>query len=93
MSRLGTTLIPMDTTEAVARQVSVEIKAAMLAAGISQRDLAAKTTIPLVTLNRRLTGAGKPFDLIELASIADVLGLGLTELVLRAERSASRAAA
>ena len=83
----------MDTSEAVARQVSAEIKAAMLAAGISQRDLAAKTAIPLVTLNRRLTGGSKPFDLVELASIADVLGLSLTELVLRAERATSRAAA
>lgn len=83
----------MDTPEAVARQVAVEIKAAMASAGLSQREVADATNIPLVTLNRRLTGSGKPFDFGEVSAITAVLGISLTELVLRAERSLSRAAA
>ena len=91
MSRLGTKLIPMETHEALARQIADEVRAAMARAGISQRDLADRTGLPLVTLSRRLTGKGKPFDVGELALIADVLGLSLVELAIRAERASARA--
>lgn len=81
----------METHEALARQMAGEVRAAMGHAGISQRDLAATTGLPLVTLSRRLTGKGKPFDIGELALIADTLGLSLVELAIRAERSLTRA--
>lgn len=92
MSRLVTTVIHMDTPESIARQVSAEIRAAMKLAGMSQRDMAAKTGIPLVTLGRRLTG-GKPFDIAELAAVASTLNIGVVDLMLRAERASSKAAA
>lgn len=79
------------TPEALARQVLAEIRQAMKAAGISQRDIAKATGIPLVTLNRRLVGTGKPMDLSEVAAIAAVLGLSLTEVALRAERALGQA--
>ena len=78
----------MDTTTAgLPRQITAQIREAMAAAGVSQRELATRTGLPLVTLNRRLTGTGKPFDLQELLSITATLGLSLTDVVLRAERA------
>lgn len=93
MSQMVTTVSRMDTSESIARQVAVELRAAMASAGVSQRDMAAETGIPLVTLSRRLTGTGKGFTLDEVAMVASVLGLGLTEVVLRAERAMRSAAA
>lgn len=93
MYQSDTRVSRMDTPEAIARQVSIEIKAAMDLARLSQREVAEATQIPLVTLNRRLSGTGKPFDFGEVGAIAGVLGLSVTELVLRAERNAGRAAA
>lgn len=93
MSRLVSTVIHMETPESIARQVAIEIEAARKAAGVSQRDLSEATAIPLVTLNRRLTGAGKPFTFTEVAAIAQRLGTTVTEIALRAERNAGRDAA
>lgn len=93
MSQMVTTVIPMDTPEALSRQIATEVRTAMETAGLSQRDVADATTIPLVTLNRRLVGGGKPFDLVELANVAGVLKLSVTELVLRAERNLTKVAA
>ena len=87
MSRMGTTVIPMDTAQTFSRQVAVEIRAAMASRGLSQRDVAEATLIPLVTLNRRLLGDGKAFTVSEIASIAELLGVSVTELMLRAERA------
>ena len=85
MFRLGTTVIRMDTPIALGRAITAEIRAGMESAGISQRDMAEATTIPLVTLNRRLTGNGKALDMAELAAIAEVLGTSVTDLIVRAE--------
>ena len=93
MSRLVSKVVHMDTPEAVARQVAVEVEAARVAAKVTQRDLAEATGIPLVTLNRRLTGQGKPFTFAEVASIATALGTTITEIALRAERNVGRVAA
>ena len=93
MSRLGTTVSTMDTSEAIARQITAELRAALESAGLSQREAAAATGIPLVTLNRRLSGQHKTFDLVEVAALAELVGLGLTDLVLRAERNLIKAAA
>lgn len=93
MSRLVSTLIRMDTPEALARQVALEVEAARKAAGISQRALSETTGIPLVTLNRRLTGQGKPFTFAEVAAVAAALGTTLTDISLRAERNVGRTAA
>lgn len=93
MSRMDTTVITMDTNEALARRIADEVRAAMADKRISQRDLAQATGLPLVTLNRRLTGVSKPFDVEELARVAGALGLSVVEIVLRAERAALRPAA
>ena len=77
----------METPEPLIRQIAEEIKSAMLTAGMSQRALADATGLPLVTLSRRLTGAGKPFDLAELALVAAAVNLSLVELIMRAERT------
>lgn len=93
MPRMGTKVAAMDTSEALARQIAIEVRDAMSAAGISQRDMASRSGIPLVTLSRRLVGGHKPFDLAEVAVVAGVMGLSLTELVLRAERNLPKAVA
>jgi len=59
---------------------------------MSQRDLAERTGIPLVTLNRRLT-ARTSFTVTELAAIAEALGdVSVTDWFLKAERMRSAAA-
>lgn len=93
MYQSDTRLVLMDAPIAVAQQLAAEVRAAMSSRNISQRDLAARTGVPLVTLNRRLTGQGKPFDIAELVAIAEVLDLSLVELTIRAERALTRAAA
>lgn len=94
MSRMGTTVVHMETNPpAVLRQITAEIRGAMQAAGVSQRELSARTGLPLVTLSRRLVGSGKPWDLNELLAVAAALDLSLAELVIRAERAALTAPA
>ena len=87
MFRMSTTMFRMTSPEAKSRRLSQAIKEAASAASISQRDLADRTGIPLVTLNRKLNHT-TPFNAVELGAISEVLGLSLTELALRAERNA-----
>lgn len=93
MNRLGSILNRMENTEALDRQLTVEVREAMKAAGLSHRDMSGITGIPLVTLSRRLSAQGKGFTVAEVLDIADALGLSLVELAIRAERSLSRTAA
>ena len=72
---------PDHITEGLARVVSEAIKAD----GKSQRQVADATGIPLVTLNRRLTGRAA-FTVVELASIAKVLDISVVDMFLRVER-------
>ena len=91
MSRLTTKVLHMNTdriTKALAQVVSAAIKAD----GQTQRKIAEATGIPLVTLNRRLTGQSA-FNVVELASIAKVLDLSIVEFFLRVERMATANAA
>lgn len=83
----------MDSTEALDRQLTAEVAAAAKTAGVSQRELAARTGIPLVTLTRRLGGHGKGFTVSELVAVCAALDLSLTEVALRAERAVPRAVA
>lgn len=83
----------MDSSPALDRQITAEVQAAVATAGLSQRELALKSGIPLATLARRLSGMGKGFTVSEVIAVADVLGISLVELALRAERSAARTAA
>lgn len=58
------------------------------AARVSQREAAERTGIPLVTLNRRLTGRGRDWLIPEMAALRDVVGATLVEMVQRAEQIA-----
>lgn len=75
----------MNTPEATSARLTAAVADAVKASGLSQRTLAEKCGIPLVTLNRRLTGRN-PFTVVEVAAIADALGTSLLDLAVRAER-------
>lgn len=75
----------MNTPEATSARLTAAVADAMKTAGVSQRSMSDRCGIPLVTLNRRLTGR-TAFTVVEVAAIAGQLGLSLVELALRAER-------
>ena len=85
MFRLTTNLLRMNTPEATSARLTAVVADAMKTSGLSQRVMSERCGIPLVTLNRRLTGRNA-FTIVELAAIADVLGISIVELALRAER-------
>lgn len=93
MSQMGTSIIRMDTAAAAAAQIPGVVRAAMDTVGMTQRELADATQIPLATLSRRLTDGGRAFDLAELSAVAGALRTTLTEIVLQAERAAMERAA
>lgn len=57
-------------------------------AGLSLRQVAHEAHIPLTTLHRRLA-AESPFLVTELGYIAGLLGIPVSELILRAEGAAA----
>ena len=85
MFRLTTNVLRMNTPEAISARLAVAIAEAIKIAGLSQRDVADRCGIPLVTLSRRLTGR-TPFTIIEVAAICNALGISLIEIAVRAER-------
>lgn len=66
-----------------AQRVARNVADAMDKAGLSQRDVAAATGIPLPTLNRRLNAqpGRKPLDTEELYAIAQVVKVPVETLV------------
>ena len=90
MFRLGTSVFHMERTEAFANKLAEEVAIAIKEAGISQRELASKTGIPLVTLSRRLAATGRGFTMAELLLVADAVGVDLPELIARAEAATPR---
>ena len=85
MFRLATNLTRMNTPEATSARLTATVASALRSAGLSQRAVSEQAGIPLVTLNRRLTGRSA-FTVLELAAIAQILDLSLVELAVRAER-------
>lgn len=85
MFRLTTSMLHMNTPQATSDRLTAVISQAMASAKVSQRAMAEATGIPLVTLNRRLTGR-TAFTAVEMAAVAEVLNLSIVELALRAER-------
>ena len=77
---MGTRVHYMDTPEQASREVARAVSQALTAAGISQRTASQQTGIPLNTLSRRLTGKS-PFNVTELAFIAELLGITVADLV------------
>lgn len=74
---------PNDTSHRIARAVSAAIKRA----GLSENAVATRSGIPQTTLNRRLAGIS-PLTVIELAAIAEVLGVTVAALITPAEDAA-----
>lgn len=68
------------------------VSEAIRASGMSQRAVADKAGLPLVTLNRKLLGS-RSFNTLELAAISQTIGVSLVELALRATQRAMGAAA
>lgn len=69
-------MTPQDTSRGIAANVSKALRAA----GIAQRDAAARTGISINTLSRRLTG-NSPFLVTELALIAELLDTTIEHLI------------
>lgn len=80
----------MTTAQQVSADLTEVVIAAARDAGLSQRRLAEMTGIPLITISRTFRGM-RPMNVLDLAAIAEALGLSVTELALRAERKAQAA--
>lgn len=78
----------MDTPDLTSRGISQAVSSALKAAGISQREAAERSGIPITTLSRRLTG-NSPFLVTELAVLASMVGTTVSELAATAEASAA----
>lgn len=78
----------MTTQPPTTKRIAAVASAALAEAGISQRDAAELTGIPLATLSRRLTGR-TPFILTELEAIAALVGTTMADIVTRGEASAA----
>jgi transcriptional regulator with XRE-family HTH domain len=73
-------------TEELSIAVAEQVRRLLDERGISGRQLAAQTGIPQRTIANKLSGRN-PFDLDDLAKIAAVLEVDVTELLAWAQRS------
>lgn len=64
--------------------VAEVVRSAMKDAGISQRELADRTGLPLATLLRRLSGQARSFTVGELFAIAEAVDVPLVEFMVKA---------
>lgn len=78
----------MTTQPPTTKSIAEVASAALAEAGISQREAAELTGIPLATLSRRLTGR-TPFILTELELIATLAGTTMADIVTRGEANAA----
>lgn len=74
----------MEHSLAAATGFAAVVKGHLDRGGISQREAATRTGIPLTTLHRRLTGAS-PFSVNELLRIASLLDTTVSRLAIEAE--------
>lgn len=82
----------MNTASALSQAVADVMASTIRERGMTQREVAEAAGIPLVSLNRKLTGH-RPFTVIELAEVARAVGTSPLDVMLRAERMALTAAA
>lgn len=85
-------VIDMEHTNPPAALVAETLKEAIGAAGLSQREVAESTCIPLTTLNRHLNNGDLAWE--EIRAIANVVGRSASSLIadatiLHAARSAA----
>ena len=76
---MGTSVFRMETPTEVQKGVALSAKKALKVAGVSQREAAAKTGIPLTTLTRKL-GGHTPLNINEIAAIAQVTGFTVLQV-------------
>lgn len=79
-------------TDTHSKALAEVVKIALADAGVSRRDAAARTGIPLTTLSRRLTG-NSPFLSTELAALASLAGTTVSALYADVELSGTDGAA
>lgn len=72
-------MIDMEHINPTSAEVAATLKDAMRAAGVSQREMADRTGIPLTTLNRHLNNDGIEWD--EIRAIASVLGTSASSII------------
>ena len=92
MFQMTTKVVHMTTAHSLNQALAEVLRASIVGAHMTQREVSAAAGIPLVTLNRKLGGTSS-FTFVEVAAIADTLGVTVTDLVLRAERAAMSPAA
>jgi len=73
-----TAMVRLDETAAA--RVAGRVRAILAQRRLTGRWLAGAVGMPPSTFNRRLNG-GHPFDINELASVAQALGVPLTDLI------------
>lgn len=78
----------MEHAEQTSRGIAAVVSQRIAASGLSRREIANETGIPLTTLTRRLMGTS-PFLVTELAALASVLQTTVKNLVADAERDAA----
>lgn len=79
-------------TNQTSRGVADVVRSALTTAGVSRREAAALTGIPLTTLQRRLTGLS-PFLVTELDALATVTGTTVSAMFSQAEAKSEAGAA
>lgn len=82
---MGTNVLHMDTAQLVSRRVAAVMGKALTDAGISRREAADRSGIPLTTLMRRLRGHS-PFTYLELVTLADIAGVRVSDIAAAAEQ-------
>ena len=83
-------MIYMEHINPTSQQVADTIKAAIKTAGLSQREVATQSNIPLTTLNRHLNAGGLELD--EIRAIAKILRISAASLITDATLQAAAAA-
>ena len=78
----------MSTPAAAAAATAAAVKAAIEQAGLTVNRTAALSGIPQSTLDRRLLGNPPGFSIAELASLASLLGMDVSDLLRQSETAA-----
>jgi transcriptional regulator with XRE-family HTH domain len=81
--QVGTTVLHMEHPSPTPAQIAAAVSGRMDSAGMSLRQVARGANIPLSTFSRRLNGS--PFLSTELAALASVFGVTVSQLVAEAE--------
>lgn len=84
------TVARMEQPQTISESLAAVVRGELAAQRITQRMASEGAGIPLTTLHRKLSGRA-PFNVVELAALAEILGVSLTEFAQRAERKGAAA--